>query len=122
MNSTPTSLRVFGWYLILVPAVGLIFMPDFILNLFGLRHGPELWLPRVVGLLAGIIGVMNLLTARYQLTVIYPWSIRLRSFAALFMIALWLMKDVEIGILAFAAIDALGALWTWWTLRQKVST
>jgi hypothetical protein len=118
INSTPFSLRVFGLYLILIPGIGLMIMPDLILNMFGLRHGPELWIPRIVGLLAFVIGVLEVLIARHQVEPLYIWTVWLRLFAAILMTTLWLAGEVEVGILMFAAIDAGGALWTLLTLQK----
>jgi hypothetical protein len=112
MSATLNSIKIFGLYLILIPGSGLMLMPDLILNMFGLSHGPELWIPRLVGLLAAIIGVFDLLIARHKVEQFIPWTIRLRYAAAAFMIGLWALGQVEAGILLFAAIDAGGATWT----------
>ena len=122
MNATSTSLRAFGLYMIIIPGLGLMLMPEFILDLFGLNHGSSLWLARMVGLLACIIGIFDLLIAKHQLKEVYKATVVLRYFAALFMIFLLMIGEVEIMILLFAAIDALGATWTLWTLRKTAAT
>ena len=119
MNPTQTSLRIFGIYMILIPGIGLILFPDFILTLFGLRHGEELWLARMIGLLALIIGVFDYFLGTYKIEKLYMHTVVLRYFAAAFMIVLWLMNEVEIMILLFAAIDALAATWTLLTLKRS---
>lgn len=118
MRSTTTSLRVFGMYMILVPGIGLMIVPDFILDLFKLSYGEELWIPRMIGLLAFIIGVFDIYIAKYEINKLYKLTIILRYFAAIFMIALWWLEEVEIMILLFAVIDAAGAYWTMATLKH----
>ena len=117
MKTPEVSLRIFGIYLILIPGIGLMFMPDLILTMFDLRHGAELWLPRMIGLLAAVIGVFEILISRHQVRPLYRWTVVLRYFAAAFMVILWALNEVEMGILMFAAIDAAGATWTWLTLK-----
>ena len=117
MSAAATSIRAFGLYLIIIPGLGLMLMPEFILDLFGLNHGGSLWLARMVGLLAWIIGIFDLLIAKHELRELYKVTVILRYFAALFMIFLLIIGEVEIMILLFAAIDALGATWTLLTLR-----
>lgn len=112
MNSKPVSLKVFGIYLILVPGIGLMFFPGLILDLFQLRFDAIYWLPRMVGLLALIIGVFDYSIGYFRVSPLYIHTVVLRIFAALFMVSLWLLKEVEVMILLFAAVDAGGALWT----------
>lgn len=118
MKSVTISLKVFGIYLILIPGIGLMIVPELILKLFSLRHGGENWLPRMIGLLAFIIGCFEISIAKNQISKLYNLTVYLRYFAALFMVGLWLTGEVEISILAFAAIDAAGATWTMLTIKN----
>jgi hypothetical protein len=118
MKSVTISLKVFGIYLILIPGIGLMIVPELILDLFSLRHGGENWLPRMIGLLAFIIGCFEISIAKNQISKLYNLTVYLRYFAALFMVGLWLTGEVEISILAFAAIDAAGATWTMLTIKN----
>lgn len=106
--------------MILIPGLGLMIFPEFVLDLFMLRHGDEMWIPRMFGLLAFIIGMFDLAIAKHEVYKLYNLTVQLRFFAALFMIALWLIGEVEITILLFAAIDALGATWTMLTNKQPM--
>jgi hypothetical protein len=112
MKSVTTSLKVFGIYMILIPGIGLMTVPDAMLDLFKLSYGEALWMARMVGLLAFIIGVFDFSIAKYELNELYNLTVWLRYFAALFMIGLWLKGEVEIMILLFAAVDIAGASWT----------
>lgn len=122
MKSVTMSLKVFGIYLILIPGIGLMIVPELILDLFSLRHGDENWLPRMIGLLAFIIGCFEISIAENQISKLYNLTVYLRYFAALFMVGLWLTGEVEISILAFAAIDAAGATWTMLTIKNADTT
>ena len=97
-------------------------VPELILELFSLRQGDENWLPRMVGLLAFIIGCFEICIAKNQISKLYNLTVYLRYFAALFMVGLWLSGEVEISILAFAAIDAAGATWTILTIKNADTT
>ena len=119
MKSITTSLKVFGIYMILIPGIGLLTVPDFMLDLFKLSHGEEFWIPRMMGLLAFFIGVFDFYIGRYALHKLYQLTIIVRYVATVFMISLWLKGEVEVAILLFAAIDAAGATWTMLTLRTS---
>ena len=119
MKSITTSLKVFGIYMILIPGIGLMMAPDFMLDLFKLSHGEELWIPRMMGLLAFIIGFFDFYIGKHALHKLYQLTIIVRYVATVFMISLWLKGEVEVAILLFAAIDAAGATWTMLTLRTS---
>lgn len=75
----------------------------------------------MVGLLTWIIGIFDLLNAKHELRGAVQ-SDNTQKFAALLMIFLLSIGEVEIMILLFAAIDALGATWTLLTLRKPAAT
>jgi len=113
MKSVTTSLKVFGIYMILIPGLGLMIFPGLLLDLLNLGHGEHLWMARMIGVLAFIIGVFDILFAKFEFHQVYKTTVLLRYFAALFMIGLWLTGEVEVTILLFALIDIIGATWTW---------
>lgn len=106
--------------MILIPGIGLMTVPEFMLDLFKLSHGEELWMPRMIGLLAFIIGIIEYNIGNYQLDKMYKLTVLLRYLAAVFMIGLWITGEVEIMILLFAGIDAIGATWTILTIKNTV--
>ncbi|HBO3861918.1 hypothetical protein [Pseudomonas aeruginosa] len=112
MNSAPTSLKVFGLYMMLVPGLGLMTMPATLLDLFGLSHGGQLWMARVIGLLAFIIGTYQYSIAKQGLATLYRVTVAQRYFAALLFAGLWVNGEAGPLILLFALIDTLGASWT----------
>jgi hypothetical protein len=112
MKSAELSLRVFGTYMILVPGLGLIAIPAVMLDLFQLSHGDYLWMARMIGLLALLLGVYYYFMANYNTTKLYLATVVNIYIAAVFMIGLWASGQVEIMILLFAAVDAAGATWT----------
>ncbi len=111
------SLTVFGFYLIIVAGCGLMFVPNVMLGLFGFPAAQDAWI-RMVGALALIIGAYYLVAARHGLVEVARWSVPLRLFAATFMATLFATKMLPIGIMLFASVDVLGALWTWASLRK----
>lgn len=70
------------------------------------------YMPRMIGLLAFLIGVLDYHPAKYEVPSMYKLTVILRYLATAFMIGLWITNEAEIMILMFAAIDALGATWT----------
>ena len=121
MRSTANSLYVFGLYLMIIPGFGLMCCPDTLLDLFQLESGDQLWLARMVGLLAFCIGVLEWNIAKHAVEPLYKVTVYLRYGPALFMIGLWIIGEVGIMILGFSLIDALGATWTLSTLSKRVN-
>ena len=119
MKSVKISLQVFGIYLMLVPGLGLMIAPGFILDLFGISHGDQFWMARMIGMLAFIIGFVDHFIGSEEVAGFYKWTVVLRYFAAAFMTALWIFGEVEIAILLFASADALAATWTAYAMIQS---
>ncbi len=108
--------------MILIPGMGLMVIPELMLDVFKLSHGDELWLPRMVGLLAFAIGVYYYFIAKYKLDKLYILTVALRYVAAAFMAGLWITGEVGVTILIFAAVDAFGATWTVLTMSGSNHT
>lgn len=117
MNRAQTSLFVFGLYMVFVVGAGFVFVPMFVLGLFGLSAGDDVWI-RVVGMLASIIGIYYLLAVRAKLDRFIPWTVPMRYYAAAFMTLLVVLGKIGPALLIFAAIDAAAATWTWYALRS----
>ncbi len=88
MKSVTNSLKVFGIYMMLIPGIGLMSTPAFILDFNGLSHDEHLWTARVVGLLAFNIGVFQYYIAKYKIAQLYKLTSLLRYFAASFFMGL----------------------------------
>lgn len=117
MDAAAKSLVVFGVYLLLI-AVGLVFTPNIVFGLFGLPATDEPWV-RVLGLVAGVIGYYYVFAARKGLRAFYPATVHGRTAAALIFLGLVVAKVGPWQLLVFGAVDALAALWTHFTLRQR---
>ncbi|NNE79210.1 MAG: hypothetical protein HKN18_02965 [Silicimonas sp.] len=119
--SSKLSMQAFGLYLVLVAGFGLIFVPHFMLGMFGLSAGDDAWV-RMVGMLASIVGAYYLVAATTGAQEIIRWSIPLRVYAASFMVFLFISGTLPVGILLFAAIDVAGAMWTWSALKLETQS
>ena len=120
MRATAASLIVFSVYLGLM-GVGLILDPETLMELVGIQHEGTFWMFRLIGILAIILGVYYLVAVQFDLQPLYGWTVKMRYFAALGMASFWLAGEVEASILQFAAMDFLGASWTWWAMRRQES-
>lgn len=120
MNRARFTLLVFGLYMIFVVGAGFIWIPHFVLNLFGLSAGDDIWI-RFVGMLASIIGFYYVQVSRVGLDRFIPWTVAGRSYAAALMVLFVVLGKVGLGMLLFAAVDAAAATWTWLALRTAHS-
>jgi hypothetical protein len=118
MSKARFSLFIFGLYMVFVAGCGFMFMPHFLLGLFGLSASDDIWI-RFVGMLASIIGIYYLLVVHANLERFFVWTIPIRYYAVAFMVLMVVLGKIGAPLLAFAAVDALGATWTWISLKQK---
>lgn len=117
MNRAQISLFVFGMYMVFVVGLGFMLIPMFILNIFGLSAGDDVWI-RFVGMLASIIGGYYILAVRAEMDRFIPWTVAMRYYAAAFMVLIVVLGKLGPALLLFAAIDASAATWTWFALRS----
>lgn len=114
MKTTTLSLQLFGLYAI-ATGVTFILYPS-ITTTLGLPPLLDGWI-RLIGLLAGALGVYYVVNAAYL-----PFakaSIVVRCLFALGTFYLFLSAQMPAAILTFGAVDVLGAVVTLATLRKK---
>ena len=63
--------------MMLIPGIGLMTVPYLMLDFFKLSYGEQLWIPRMIGLLAFIIGVFDFHIAKYKLAKLYKITVLL---------------------------------------------
>lgn len=114
MSSTAVSILVFGIYLIFVGA-GFLFIPNIILPFFRFPKTDEPWI-RVMAILVLIIALFYLVSACYDIPIIFRTTVYGRVFVFLSFGMLVLIKKVQPMLLLFGVVDALGAVWTLITL------
>jgi uncharacterized membrane protein YjjP (DUF1212 family) len=114
MDSTATSILVFGVYLVFVGA-GFLLIPNILLQLFGFPKTEEPWI-RVMATLVLILAFFYLVAAHHNLVPIYWATVFGRFFAFLVFGVLVLTKKAKPMLILFGVIDACGAIWTLLTL------
>jgi hypothetical protein len=117
MTPAARSIQTFGLYLLAL-AVVLLVAPNLLLQLFGLPPSHDVWI-RVVGMLVAFLGVYYLRAAAAGLTAFFAWTVPVRASVLLFFGAFVALGFAPPMLLLFAVVDALGAGWTWWALRQE---
>jgi hypothetical protein len=98
---------------------GLIFLtvPGFLISLLRLPPSPPGW-PRIVGILALVIGTYDLVGSHSECLPYIRASVPIRFAFAVSMTILFLTRQMPVTVVAFGAIDAAGAVWTWAALRE----
>ena len=116
MASPAQTIRVFGGYLIVLSAA-LIFAPSLLLTPFGIPTPTDVWI-RVTGMLVGFLGMYYILAASAGLVPFFRWSVPGRLSVLVFFGAFVGIGLAPPVLLVFALIDAAGAIWTWFALKQ----
>jgi hypothetical protein len=113
---------VFAWGIYLMGAgLGFFIMPNVVLSVFRFSTTTEGWI-RIVGLLVAIVGVYYIYCAQNNDLVFLRISAYGRVAFALGSLVLVLMNLMEPPLLLIAALDTLGAIWTWLSLRSMAES
>ncbi|MFO1329166.1 MAG: hypothetical protein U1F56_17535 [Rubrivivax sp.] len=110
------SLHVFGLYL-LGAGLGLMLAPALLLAPLGLPAPADVW-GRVAGLVVTVLGIYDVVAARAGLMPLVRASVPVRGGVAALLSLAVVIGLAPPPLLVFAAVDALGALWTWHALQQ----
>jgi hypothetical protein len=116
MKNAALSVRVFGIYLA-VTGVALYWLPNVTLPMLGLPEATEIWV-RVAGLLTGILGMYFIRAAGRGATGFFRDTIVARLIFFTGVVGLVAAAGASPLLLAFGAIDVLGAAWTWWAIKS----
>ena len=116
MNAASKSIFYYSFYM-LGMGLGLFFIPNLILGLFGLAPTLEVWV-RVLGLLAFCTGLLYFYCARTNQTGFFRISVPERVVFFLGTVALVIFLDITPMLAAVGSVDLLGAIWTGLTLRR----
>jgi|SoiMethySBSTD1v2_1073268.scaffolds.fasta_scaffold13953_17 hypothetical protein len=117
MSRAAASILAFGVYLAVLGA-GLLAAPNRMLALFGQPPTAEPWL-RVLGLVSLVLGLYYVSAARGEVTPFFRSTIWGRGIGAVVLAALVVAKTAPAFVLLMAALDGLGALWTWRALGRS---
>ncbi len=119
MTKSGKSLFYFGIYVVFT---GLLFIviPEPFIALNHLPTMPTGW-SRVIGLLALVIGTYDILCGRGDIKFVIQASVYVRVGFAIGITLLVVLGQMPITLLAFGAVDAIGALWTKMALKSEAS-
>ncbi len=116
MTSAGRSVFVFGIY-VLAMGLAVTFAPAAILALLRFPPAADEWI-RMVGLLALVIGVYDMVSGRSNAMANIRASVPIRVGFAIGCCLLVVLRMMPISLLPIAVIDAAGAVWTAVALRS----
>lgn len=117
MTKASKSVYYFGIYL-LVLGLTLVFVPNLLLNMFGLESSSEVWI-RVVGTLAFALGLYYILVSPTNNETFLKVTVYNRLLIPVWFTFFVAMGWVKWQLILFGGVDLLGALWTWSAMRNK---
>lgn len=115
MSKAAFSLRVFSIYLFALGSV-LVAAPNLMLSFFGIPETHEVWI-RVVGVLVLVIGYVDFMASRNELSALFHWSVAARLAVLVFFVSFVALGFAPPILVLFGAIDAAAAIWTAVCLR-----
>lgn len=116
MTRAGASIFYFAFW-ILICGIFLFFVPDFSLNLAGMPVS-DVTVPRLFGMVLVFLSIYYFLAGRRpEFWPLYRVTVYTRASALIIVIVLVLLDIVRPLVIAFVAVDALGALWTGISLK-----
>lgn len=110
MSAKGLSILVFGIYLA-AAGLALAVIPGPLLALLHLAGSDKVWI-RIVGVLCVNIGLFCIFAARANIAAFYNWMYVSRAVFVVSLVSFVVLGLADPVVLVFAAIDALGMLWT----------
>ena len=110
MSNAARTLFVFGLYAILA-GTAFVLAPAAVLSLMHLPPMPDGW-ARLIGLLAWVIGIYDIVSARTENRVFIKATVFVRLGFAAGAAGLFLAGQMPAPVLLLGTIDAAGAVWT----------
>ena len=117
MASPAFTIKVFGVYALLA-GFTLLLVPNVLFGLLGIPETREVWI-RVVGAFAAAIGYYYWACAAGNARPFFVASVSGRGLFALTLVALIVLAGAPLALLLFAALELLGAGWTFAALRRE---
>ena len=110
MSRGAITVFAFGMYLVVLSGL-LLFIPNWLLGLFGMAPTVEVWI-RVVGMLVLFLGLYYIQAARSEALGFMRWSVFIRASVMGFFGVFVVLELAPLALLLFAGIDLAGAGWT----------
>lgn len=117
MSQSARSILLFSLYLLLA-GTGLVVAPNAILELGGLPPTDEIWI-RLLGMLVFVLGAYYFMAARGGVKPFFRWTVYGRSAGCIAYLALVMIGIAPAVFILLALVDALGALWTFLSLKSE---
>ena len=116
MARSAFSLKVFAGYLLGL-GVLLVVAPNLLLTTFGFPATSEVWI-RVLGFVVINLSVYYWYAAKSESKPLFLATVYTRTFILVAFVALTVIGLAKPMLVLFGAIDALGGLWTYLSLRR----
>src|SRR5262245_16829333 len=116
MSRSAFSLKVFAGYLLGL-GVALVLSPNLLLTTFGFPATTEVWI-RVLGFVVVNLSVYYWFAAKSEFKSLFRATIFTRVFILVAFGALAVLGLAKPMLVLFGAVDAMGAAWTYLSLRR----
>ena len=117
MSKTAFTIKASCCY-ILALGLGLVLVPNLVLATLRMPPTNDVWI-RVLGVVAINIGIFFWVAARTDAVALFHVSVIVRPLVLVWFGAFVLLGLASPMLLVFGVIEALGALWTWLTMKSE---
>jgi hypothetical protein len=117
MKKTIYTVKVFGVYTLIMGCI-LLFLPGYVLPLFGLPVGESPVWTRLLGFVLCCSGYYYIRSALAGNIDFARYTVHTRFLAPAVVVFLILSGEADWHFLSFGLVDGLGGLWTWLSIRN----
>ena len=117
MSKTAFTIKASCCYIIAL-GLALVLVPNLVLSAMRMPPTSDVWI-RVLGVVVINIGIFFWVAARTEAIALFHVSVILRPLVLVWFGAFVLLGLANPMLLVFGVIEALGALWTWLTMKSE---
>ena len=117
MSKTAFTIKASCCYIIAV-GLALVLVPNLVLSAMRMPPTNDVWI-RVLGVVVINIGIFFWVAARIEAVALFHVSVVVRPLVLVWFGVFVLLGFVSPMLLVFGVIEALGALWTWLTMKSE---
>ena len=117
MSKTAFTIKASCCYIIAL-GLALVLVPNLVLSAMRMPPTNDVWI-RVLGVVVINIGIFFWVAARIEAVALFHVSVVVRPLVLVWFGVFVLLGFVSPMLLVFGVIEALGALWTWLTMKSE---
>lgn len=116
MSKPAKTIYVFAFYMVFEVVI-LLLSPEPLLKMSGIEARDVMWLRVIAGIVAGLT-IYYFVIARREMRELFPVTVYERTTVCAATVFVYAFNHAPFMVLLVGVVDFLGALWTWWAIKN----